>query len=155
MPATELRSDPTALVESTLETFATALERGDAETAEGAIASAIEDGISPTTLHAEVIGPALRRLGVLAEAGDLSDETAHRAATIVRRVLATLYRYMTGGTEPNRERVLLAAVARRRAHARACRWSTTSSRRPASRRSSTPTCRANGSSRPSRAALPT
>src|ERR1700740_1830761 len=50
----ELRKDPAALVETTLETFATALERGDAGMAEGAIASAIEDGISPTTLHAEV-----------------------------------------------------------------------------------------------------
>jgi methanogenic corrinoid protein MtbC1 len=106
----ELRSDPTALVEITLETFATALERGDAETAEGAIATAIEDGISPTTLHAEVIGPALRRLDVLSESGELAAETEHRASTIVRRVLATLYRYMTGGTEPTRERVLLAAV---------------------------------------------
>ncbi len=28
----------------------------------------------------------------------------------MRRVLATLYRYMTGGTEPTRERVLLAGV---------------------------------------------
>ena len=65
----QLRSDPVALVESTLETFATALERGDAEMAEGAIATAIEDGISPTTLHAEVIGPALRRISVLSEAG--------------------------------------------------------------------------------------
>ncbi len=107
----ELRRDPTALAEATLETFATALERGDAETAEGAIATAIEDGISPTTLHAEVIGPALRRLDLLSEAGELAAETEHRGATIVRRVLATLYRYMTGGTEPTRERVLVAAVA--------------------------------------------
>jgi HD-GYP domain-containing protein (c-di-GMP phosphodiesterase class II) len=36
----QLRSDPAALVESSLETFATALERGDAEMAEGAIATA-------------------------------------------------------------------------------------------------------------------
>jgi len=97
-------------MESTLETFATALERGDAEMAEGAIATAIEDGIPPTTLHAEVIGPALRRLDVLSGAGELSADTEHRAATIVRRVLATLYRYMTGGTEPTRERVLIAGV---------------------------------------------
>jgi methanogenic corrinoid protein MtbC1 len=106
----ELRRDPAELVETTLETFATALERGDAEMAEGAIATAIEDGISPTTLHAEVIGPSLRRLDVLSEAGDVAPETERRAATIVRRVLATLYRYMTGGTEPTRERVLVAAV---------------------------------------------
>ena len=106
----QMRLDPEALVESTLETFATALERGDAEMAEGAIADAIEDGITPTTLHAEVIGPALRRLDVLANSGSLGAEREHRASTIVRRVLATLYRYMTGGTEATRERVLLAGV---------------------------------------------
>src|SRR4051794_37321576 len=106
----EERLDPDALVESTLETFATALERGDAEMAEGAIATAIEDGISPTTLHAEVIGPALRRLDVLSASGELSADTEHRANTIVRRVLATLYRYMTGGTEPTREVVLIAGL---------------------------------------------
>ena len=106
----QMRSDPAALVESTLETFASALERGDAEIAEGAIATAIEDGICPTTLHAEVIGPALRRISVLAGAGELDAERERRAATITRRVLATLYRYMTVGTEPTRERVLLAGV---------------------------------------------
>ena len=106
----QMRSDPAALVESTLETFASALERGDAEIAEGAIATAIEDGITPTTLHAEVIGPALRRISVLAGAGEIDSEREHRATTITRRVLATLYRYMTGGTEPTRERVLLAGV---------------------------------------------
>jgi len=104
----QMRSDPAALVESTLETFASALERGDAEIAEGAIATAIEDGITPTTLHAEVIGPALRRISVLSGAGEIDGEREHRAATITRRVLATLYRYMTVGTEATRERVLLA-----------------------------------------------
>ena len=113
----ELRSDPAALVESTLETFANAIERGDAEMAEGAIATAIEDGISPTTLHAEVIGPTLRRINVLSEAGQIDGEREHRANTIIRRVLATLYRYMTGSTEATRQRVLLAGVARGRAHA--------------------------------------
>src|ERR1700677_200898 len=106
----QLRSDPAALVESSLETFATALERGDAEMAEGAIATAIEDGVTPTTLHAEVIGPALRRINVLSEAGQIDAEREHRATTITRRVLATLYRYMTGSTEPTRERVLLAGL---------------------------------------------
>src|SRR5271165_3961941 len=102
--------DPTALVESTLETFAAALERGDAEMAEGAIATGIEDGISPTMLHAEVIGPALRRIKVLCGTGAIDPEREHRATTITRRILATLYRYMTGSTEPTRERVLLAGV---------------------------------------------
>jgi HD-GYP domain-containing protein (c-di-GMP phosphodiesterase class II)/methylmalonyl-CoA mutase cobalamin-binding subunit len=106
----QMRSDPAALVESTLERFASALERGDAEIAEGAIATAIEDGITPTILHAEVIGPALRRISVLSDAGEIDGERELRAATITRRVLATLYRYMTVGTESNRERVLLAGV---------------------------------------------
>jgi methanogenic corrinoid protein MtbC1 len=104
------RSDPALLVESTLETFASALERGDAEIAEGAIATAIEDGITPTTLHAEVIAPALRRIRVLSSAHEIEPERVQRAETIVRRVLATLHRYMTLDTEPNRERVLLAGV---------------------------------------------
>jgi len=57
-----------------------------------------------------VIGPALRRIGVLAEAGQIDADREHRATTITRRVLATLYRYMTGSTEPTRERVLLAGL---------------------------------------------
>jgi methanogenic corrinoid protein MtbC1 len=104
------RPDPMVLVESTLETYAKALQRGDAEMAEGAIATAIEDGITPSTLHAEVIDPALRRINVLCETGEIDGDREHRAMTITRRVLATLYRYMLGSTEPTRERVLLAGV---------------------------------------------
>ncbi len=104
------RLDPRALLDSTLETFATALERGDAEMAEGAIATGIEDGITPTMLHAEVIGPALRRIDVACEAGQIEPDRVHHATKITRRVLATLYRYMTGSTEPSRERVLLVGV---------------------------------------------
>ena len=40
----------------------------------------------------------------------MDSEREHLAAGITRRVLATLYRYMLGGTEPTRERVLLAGV---------------------------------------------
>ncbi len=106
----ELGSDPAELVEHTFEVFVTALERGDAETAEQAIASAIEDGIPPSTLHADVIGPALRRIEVKARAGGESPDLSQRANTITRRVLATLHRYMTSGTEATRERVLVACV---------------------------------------------
>jgi methanogenic corrinoid protein MtbC1 len=104
------RSDPVALMESTLQTYATALERGDAEMAEGAIATAIEDGLPPSTLHAEVIAPALHHIGELSEAGEMDGDHERRALGITRRVLATLYRYMLGGTEPTRERVLLAVL---------------------------------------------
>jgi len=105
-----IRSDPVALMENTLETYATALERGDAEMAEGAIATAIEDGLPPTTLHAEVIAPALHYIGELSDAGEMDNDREHLALSITRRVLATLYRYMLGGTEPTRERVLLAVL---------------------------------------------
>src|SRR5208282_5910282 len=70
----QVRADPQAIVESTLETYSTALERGDAETAEGAIATAIEDGIPPATLHGEVIAPALRRISDLWAAGQIDVE---------------------------------------------------------------------------------
>ena len=106
----ELGSDPAERVEQTFEVFATALERGDAEMAEQAIATAIEDGIPPKTLHADVIGPALRRIEVKRDVQGENGDAAQRSRTITRRVLATLNRYMTSGTNPTRERVLIAAV---------------------------------------------
>ncbi|HEV2973455.1 MAG TPA: HD domain-containing phosphohydrolase [Solirubrobacteraceae bacterium] len=104
------RVDPRELAESTLETYGTALERGDAETAEGAIATAIEEGIPATTLHGEVIAPALQRIRELRAAGEIDAEREKLAKGITRRVLATLYRYMVGNTETTRERVLLAGI---------------------------------------------
>jgi HD-GYP domain-containing protein (c-di-GMP phosphodiesterase class II)/methylmalonyl-CoA mutase cobalamin-binding subunit len=104
------RADPSELVESTLETYGTALERGDAETAEGAIAQAIEDGIPATTLHGEVLAPALLRIRELRAAGEIDSDRERLAKGITRRVLATLYRYMIGNTEATRERVLLAGM---------------------------------------------
>jgi methanogenic corrinoid protein MtbC1 len=47
---------------------------------------------------------------VLLETGEMDEDRERHATTIIRRVLATLYRYMTGNTEPTRERVLLAGV---------------------------------------------
>jgi methanogenic corrinoid protein MtbC1 len=104
------RVDPRELAESTLEIYGTALERGDAETAEGAIATAIEQGIPATTLHGEVIAPALQRIRELRGAGEIDDDREKLAKGITRRVLATLYRYMVGNAEPTRERVLLAGI---------------------------------------------
>ena len=104
------RADPDLLMDSTLETYAVALERGDAEMAEGVIAAAIEDGLPPAALHAGVIAPALHHIGLLSEAGEMDHEREHLALAITRRVLATLYRYMLTATEPTRERVLLAVL---------------------------------------------
>jgi methanogenic corrinoid protein MtbC1 len=103
-------ADPTALVESTLETFVTALGRGEPEAAEEAIAAAIESGVTPTMLHAEVIGPSLRRVSVLHASGEIDDDRERRALSIIKRVLMTLSRYMTAAAKPTRERVLVASV---------------------------------------------
>jgi methanogenic corrinoid protein MtbC1 len=106
----QLPADPEALAESTLETCAAALARGDAEMAEGAIATAIEDGMSPATLHGEVIAPALRHLDEAWHAGQLEPACRQLALGITRRVLATLYRYMLAGSEATRERVLVVGI---------------------------------------------
>jgi len=90
-------ADPDVLVEGILETFATALERGDGETAEGAIAQAIEDGVPAAMVHDEVIEPALRRLAALKGRGELDAGAERLAMGIARRVLATLRRYMLSG----------------------------------------------------------
>ena len=95
----QMGSDLGALVESALETFATALQRGDGETAEGAIAQAIEDGMPAAMVHDEVIEPALRRLTALKERGEIDASGERLAMGIARRVLATLRRYMLSGDE--------------------------------------------------------
>jgi methanogenic corrinoid protein MtbC1 len=106
----QLRADPQTLLKGAIKTFSTALERGDAESAEGAIAQAIEDEIPPATVHAEVIAPALERIGELYRAGEIDLETEHLATGITRRILATMFRYMLSGAGPARGRVLLAGM---------------------------------------------
>ncbi len=96
----QVRADPAAVAEHALEMFAMALERGEAELAEGAIAQAIEDGLGAADVHGEVIEPAIRRIGELRERGELDAEHEQRAMGIVRRVLATLRRYLLSREEP-------------------------------------------------------
>jgi hypothetical protein len=102
----QIKANPQALLADVRETYTRALERGDAESAEGVVAQAIEDGMAPETIHAEAIAPALRRIGEMHDAGELDAEDERRAMAITRRILATLQRYMLGGAEPERERVL-------------------------------------------------
>jgi methanogenic corrinoid protein MtbC1 len=106
----DIKANPEALLDAVLETYASALERGDAERGEGAIAQAIEDGIPPATLHGEVIAPALRRIDKLFHEGRIDREHEQLATGITRRILATLYRYMLRDADPDRERVLLASM---------------------------------------------
>jgi hypothetical protein len=94
-----MRADPIAVADSALETFVTALQRSDAEMAEGAVAQAIEDGVEAVALPGEVIEPALRRLAELREQGEIDSERERAAMGIARRVLATLRRYTLGRQE--------------------------------------------------------
>jgi methanogenic corrinoid protein MtbC1 len=101
---------PSELVGEVFERYAAAIERGDAETAEGVIAQAIEDGIPPAMLHEDVIGASMRRIGEQARRGELDAGSRRLATGISRRILATMHRYMLRHTEPDRERVLIAGI---------------------------------------------
>lgn len=91
---TRERSNPTSLLAGALEVYTDAMRLGDAELAEGAIASAIEDGIDPATLQDRVVAPAMRRIEELREAGEIDNDTELRALSINRRVMATMNRYL-------------------------------------------------------------
>jgi hypothetical protein len=91
---TRERSDPRSLLAGALEIYTDAMRLGDAELAEEAIASAIEDGIDPATLREEVVVPAMRHIAELRETGEIDLDTEHRADAITRRVGATMDRYM-------------------------------------------------------------
>jgi hypothetical protein len=91
---TRERSDPRSLLAGALEIYTDAMRLGDAELAEEAIASAIEDGIDPATLQDEVVTPAMRRIGELRETGEIDLDAEQRADAITRRVMATMNRYM-------------------------------------------------------------
>ncbi len=97
-----VRADPIAVADSALEQFVAALQRSDAEMAEGAVAQAIEDGVAAVALPGEVIEPALRRIAELREQGEIDAEREQAAIGIARRVLATLRRYTLGRQEEPR-----------------------------------------------------
>lgn len=103
-------AEPTELVGDVFSRYAAAIERGDAETAEGVIAQAIEDGIPPPMLHEEVIGASMRRIGELWEQGSIDAGSEQLATGISRRIVATMHRYMLKHAEPDRERVLIAGL---------------------------------------------
>jgi hypothetical protein len=88
------RSNPSTLVAGALEIYTDAMRLGDAELAEEAIAQAIEDGIDPSQLQEEVIGPAMHRVRELQQDGEIDADVSQRAEAITARVMATMNRYM-------------------------------------------------------------
>jgi HD domain/B12 binding domain len=95
----QAKADPSEVADGALEAFVTALQRGDAELAEGAVAQAIEDGLDAGALPGEVIEPALRRVAELRERNELDAKRELAAIGIARRVLATLRRYAAAHDE--------------------------------------------------------
>jgi CheY-like chemotaxis protein len=95
----QIKANPQAHLAEVRDSYTRALQRGDAESAETAVAQAIEDGITPGALHAEAIAPALTRIAELHDAGELDGEAQRRAMIITRRILATMQRYMLGDAE--------------------------------------------------------
>jgi hypothetical protein len=91
---TRERSNPRSLLAGALEIYTDAMRLGDAELAEEAIASAIEDGIDPSTLQDEVVAPAMRHIEQLSKSGEIDADTAQGASAITRRVMATMNRYL-------------------------------------------------------------
>jgi len=53
-----------------------------------------------------VITPALLRIGELLQSGDIELDAERLAMVITRRILATIYRYVLGASDPAHQRVL-------------------------------------------------
>lgn len=103
-------NDPNAIVHEAFEHYLAAVRRGDAETAEGVVAQAIEDGLTGASIHEEVIGAAIARLAHLRAHEGLEPATERLALGISRRILATMHRYMLRGSDATREHVLVVGL---------------------------------------------
>ena len=90
--------------------FAAALEAGNAQGARHLAEQALRDGVEPAVIHAELIQPAMRRVGELWEEGLISVADEHLASAIVERVLAVIYPRCYVAPPRSRETVLLACV---------------------------------------------
>ena len=103
-------ADPTALVESTLETFVTALGRGERGGRRGSDRGRHrgrgDADDAPRGGHRAVSAAGQRASRVR----EIDDDRERRALSIIKRVLMTLSRYMTAEAKPTRERVLVASV---------------------------------------------
>jgi methanogenic corrinoid protein MtbC1 len=100
-------TDPRQIVHDVFEHYLSAIERGDAETAEGVVAQAIEDELPSATIHEEVIGAAIARIGELRSEGSVEPAAERLAIGISRRILATMHRYMLRGADPDKQRILI------------------------------------------------
>jgi methanogenic corrinoid protein MtbC1 len=98
------------LVESFQQAFAETLLQGDEAYAERLIGEAVEVGFDQGTIADEIVSPALRLVGDLWQAGEITVADEHLATEITLRMVALLRVAFRTQERRTRERVLLAAV---------------------------------------------
>lgn len=98
------------LSESLSESYGLALIHGDAAAAERAVREAFDEGLPYSFIHARVMAPAMHRIGLLWERGEISVAHEHLATQITVRVLALLRELFRVARGRSGQRVMLAAV---------------------------------------------
>jgi MerR family transcriptional regulator, light-induced transcriptional regulator len=94
--------------------FLDALLRGSARGAEDAVKAALASGMSPSTVHVEVVAPAMRTIGELWARDEITVADEHLATAITYRALNVIGTAAGGPPEPPRQRVMLAALEEER-----------------------------------------
>ena len=98
------------LAESLSERYGIALLSGEAEEAERAVREAYDEELPYGLIHAGVVAPALHRIGVLWERGEIGVAHEHLATQISMRVLALLRELFRVSRQRGDQRAMLAAV---------------------------------------------
>lgn len=114
-PGHEAPTDRAAATDVVAETpaarLASVVEEGDAESAEGAARAALEAGMDPVAAIAEVLTPAIQRVGRGFAEGTAFLPQVMQAAEAMRRAVATLERAIPAEALSSRGTVVLATVA--------------------------------------------
>ena len=98
------------LAESLSDRFGLALIEGDAVGAERAVRDAYDEGLPYALIHHAVVAPAMYRIGVLWERGEIGVAHEHMATQIALRTLALLRELFRVVRRRGDHRVMLAAV---------------------------------------------
>ena len=98
------------LAEALSERFGLALIEGDVSAAESAARDAVEEGLPYAVIHDSVVAPAMYRIGLLWERGEIGVAHEHIATQISLRVLALLRETFRVARRRTDHRVMLAAV---------------------------------------------
>ena len=97
--------------------YVTCLVRPDARRARVLIEDSLLDGVSAATIYLDVIDPAMREIGRLWEAAQVSVAQEHLATQITQSVIATLGLALSGTTTVGRGRLAVVASSPGERHA--------------------------------------